>query len=251
MLFVKVLASVAENIRQALIKKSLLAIEYHIIRRDGFIYFPVKQHPGPDFEVVELEAQSFTPKYFKMKDLLSKLLTSAELESLTTSFDIVGDIVIVEIPEELEKKEKQIAEAVLKVHKNAKVIAKKTGPMEGEFRIRKLKVILGENRTETIYKEHGVKIKLDPAKVYFSIRLSSERKRIAGLVKSGENILALFAGVGPFPLVISKSHPDTNIVAIELNPEAVRYMEENIKLNNFRNILPINGDARNVVLSDY
>ena len=94
-------------------------------------------------------------------------------------------------------------------------------------------------------------MKVDVAKVYFSIRLSTERKRIAELVKPKENILALFAGVGPFPLVISKSHPKTEIAAIELNPEGVKYMEENIKLNKMKNITPVEGDAREIVLEKY
>jgi len=144
-----------------------------------------------------------------------------------------------------------IAEAVLSVHKNIKVVAKKMGPMEGEFRVRKLRVIAGENRTETIYKENGVRMKLDVAKVYFSVRLGTERKRISELVTPGERILALFAGVGPFALVIAKSHPDAEIVAIELNPDAVRYMEENIKLNKFKKIKAVLGDAREVVVREY
>ncbi|MFN7088860.1 MAG: class I SAM-dependent methyltransferase, partial [Candidatus Paceibacteria bacterium] len=159
----------------------------------------------------------------------------------------IGDIAIIEIPKSLEAKEAIIAEAVCKVHPNIKVVAKKEGPMEGEYRTRKIKVIYGEQRTETEYRENGTRILVDIAKVYFSPRLSFERKRIAGLVKDGENVLALFAGVGPFPLVIAKEHKKCNIVAIELNPEGARYMEKNIKLNKLVNVKVVLGDVNEVV----
>ena len=113
----------------------------------------------------------------------------------------------------------KIAEAILKMHKNVRTVLRKMGAMEGVFRVRKMQHVAGEKRTTTLYTEHGVKMMLDVSKVYFSVRLSNERKRIASQVKKGEKILALFAGVGPFPLVISKKHPDTEIVAIEQFPE--------------------------------
>jgi tRNA (guanine37-N1)-methyltransferase len=251
MLFAKVRKEIAEETRQQLIKDGALSKDYKIIRDEKFIYFPLTKEMRGKFEIVDLEAQAVPFKYLKLEELLTDFLTKEEMEQVVTSFDLIGDLIIVEIPGELESKEKQIAKSILEVHRNCKVVAKKTGAMSGEFRTRPLKVIEGENRTETVYKESGVAMKLDPSKVYFSIRLSTERKRIADQVKPGERILALFAGVGPFPLVISKTQPDCEIVAIELNPEAVKYMEENVKLNKCKNILPILGDAREIVMKNY
>jgi len=251
MLFAKALKKDGERIRRLLIESGAFANGYKILNDGEFVLFPITKRIKGDFEIVESDAEPMPKQFSKIKEALSGLLSEKEMEELVTSFDLIGDIAIIDIPEGLESKEKAIADAVLAVHKNIKVIAKKMGPMEGEFRVRKLKVIAGENRTETIYKENGVKMKLDIAKVYFSVRLGTERKRIAELVKPGERILALFAGVGPFALVIAKSHPDAEIVAIELNPDAVQYMEENIKLNKFKNIKAILGDARSVVLKNY
>jgi tRNA (guanine37-N1)-methyltransferase len=62
-------------------------------------------------------------------------------------------------------------------------------------------------------------------------------------------VLVLFAGVGPFALAIAKKRPDAHVVAVEINPEAVRYLKENIELNRFGNIEPLQGDAREVVPS--
>ncbi len=182
----------------------------------------------------------------KIKDLLTNVLTQAEMKKLITSFDIIGDIAIIEIPRGLEKKEKLIAKALMTVHKNIKVVAKKS-QIEGTYRIRKLRVIAGERRTETIHKEHNCIIKLDTSKVYFSVRLSHERERIAAQVKNGENVLVMFAGVGPFALVIARKKPNAKIIGIELNPVAAEYFKENIKLNKLKNCEALYGDVRKLI----
>jgi tRNA (guanine37-N1)-methyltransferase len=251
MLFAKVGKADGEATRRFLVENNAFAKGYRVFNEGEFVYFPISKRMKGGFEIVEMEAEPLPPQVTKMEDALRGMLDDDERERLVTAFDIIGDIAIIDIPESLQKKEKEIANAVLAVHKNIKVVAKKTGAMAGEYRVRPLKVIAGEGRTETVYTENGVRMRLDVGKVYFSVRLSAERKRICELVKPGERILALFAGVGPFPLVISKKHPDAEIVAIELNPDAVRYMEGNVALNKFKNIRPILGDAREVVLSHY
>lgn len=249
MLFIKVPDKKAEEVRKYLAAKGLYARDYKAFHEKNFVYFPVvRKIKG--YDIIEMEGEKFQ-RTRKLRELLSRLLTEKELENLVTSYDLIGDIAIIEIPEELEKHEKKIAGAILETNRRLKVVAKKLGRVESEFRVRPLKVIAGEKRTETLYTEHGCRMKIDVSKVYFSVRLSNERKRIAELVKPKENILALFAGVGPFPLVISKYHPDTDIVAIELNPEGVKYMKENIRLNKAKNIIAVEGDARKVVLGKY
>jgi len=194
-----------------------------------------------------------------LKEALSTKFSEEELRHLTKAFDIIGDIAIIEIPNELQAREKEIAESIMQVHRNIKVVAKKLGGMAGEYRVRPIKVIFGENRTETEYHESGCRMRFDVAKTYFSVRLSHERERIAALVnncdvKDGEKILALFAGVGPFPLVIARKNKGKplRIAAIEMNPDAAKYMKENVRLNKMDGIIePIEGDARKVVMDRF
>jgi tRNA (guanine37-N1)-methyltransferase len=166
-----------------------------------------------------------------LKDALKGKLTEEEFNHLKTSFDSVGDIAILEIDDEIKSKEKLIAETLLKLQKNIKVVCKKEGIHEGQFRTQKLKVLAGENRKETICKENGIQLKLDVENVYFSPRLSTERARIASLVKPKEEILCMFSGCGPYPVVILKNQQDVKITSIELNPTGVKYQRENIILN--------------------
>ena len=184
MRFLKVPRKLGEKTRQELMAGGMLDDDYPISSEGGFIYLPLAAgaDPGQKFEIVEREAQKREMPPKNLADALSGLLNETERDALIASFDIIGDIAIVEIPEGLEPKEKEIGEALLRVHKNVRTVLKKLGPMEGEFRVRRLGFLAGENRTETTYRENGVPMKLDVAQVYFSVRLAGERKRIAELV---------------------------------------------------------------------
>ncbi len=181
-----------------------------------------------------------------IKDELKEKLTKEEMNSLKRSFDIIGDIAQLEIPEELENKEKEIAEAVLKQHKNVNIVVKKIGITSGEERIRPVKVISGENRTETIHKENNYSFKLDINKVYFTPRLVSERKRVISQIKEKEIVFDLFAGVGVFAIPSTKKAE--KVIAIDINSDAVRYMKENAMLNKVWSKIEIyEGDCRKVI----
>jgi tRNA (guanine37-N1)-methyltransferase len=183
-----------------------------------------------------------------LKELLSDKLTKTELSLIPSSFDIVGDILIfADFPDELKNKEKLIGEIFLKTLKNVKVIAKKTGKYGGRYRTPKLKIIAGEKRKETTYRENNALLKLHVEKVYFSPRLGNERKRIACLVQSNEKILVMFSGCAPYPCVIGKNAHPKEIFGVEMNPIAHAYAKENIVLNKLKNVRLFCGDVRKIV----
>ncbi|MEM4633804.1 MAG: class I SAM-dependent methyltransferase family protein [Candidatus Anstonellaceae archaeon] len=245
-LCVKVEKAHAEETRQKLLAQKLLETKYAPFRDRDFVYFPVKKAPA-GMAVVELSLEERQTLAGSLRLALKDKLEEKEIGMLVGSFDIVGDIAVVEIPHELEKKEGIIASEIMRKHRNIRVVAKKLGATSGEFRIRPVKVIAGEPRTHTVHKEGGCFFELDLNKVYFSPRLGTERGRIANLVKPGEKILVPFAGVGPFAIRIAKKQKDAEVIGIELNPEAVEYFERNIKRNSVRNISAICGDAKKIL----
>ncbi len=228
------------------LKELGLIDERRIIDSDEeFVYIPVLEG-SCGREVVERELeQKEVRKGFR--ELLIERFGEENAKGVLSSYDVVGDIAIIHIPEELAEREKEVGKLLLEGDKKVHVVLKKAGGREGEFRITKLEHLAGEERTETEYVENGVRMKLDISRVYFSPRLSNERKRITGEVKEGENVLILFAGVGPFALEIGKEVPSAKVVGVELNPDAVRYFEENIQLNKLGNVEAVLGDARRVV----
>lgn len=184
----------------------------------------------------------------RLKDILREKLTKKELSLVPSSFDMVGDIIIFsDFPNELSKKEKMIGNEILKHFRHFKSVFKKTKKYSGKFRTPKLKLLAGEDNKETIHKENNVKLKLNVEKVYFSARLSEERKRIAEKVRKNEKILVMFSGCCVYPLVIAKNTKAGEIYGIEINPIAHKYALENVKLNKINNIKLFLGDAKKVL----
>ncbi len=183
-----------------------------------------------------------------LKEVLKDKLTASELKSLYAGFDIIGDIAVLKIPEPLMLKRHLIAESLLKAVKSVKTVLQQTTPVEGEYRLRGLEVLAGEPKFETIHKEHGCLYKVDLRTAYFTPRLSAERLRVANQVREGEVVINMFAGVGPYSILIAKKVREVRVYSIDNNPEAYRYMQENIKLNKVEGkVIPILGDAAKVI----
>ena len=182
-----------------------------------------------------------------LKRSLENILTSQESQELISSFDQIGDIIIVRIPDSLLAKKKLIGETLLNEVKIAKSVFYQASAVEGDFRTRNLEILAGEDKTETEYKEFGCKFTVDVENAFFSPRLSTERERIANLVQDGETIVNMFAGVGMFSIMIAKKKKCT-VYSIDINPIAAKLCEKNIISNKLAgNIISINGDASQVI----
>jgi tRNA G37 N-methylase Trm5 len=181
------------------------------------------------------------------RELVEPRLSERERTHLKTSFDVVGDIAILEIDKELRRKQKLLADTLLSTQKHIKTVLRKDGAHEGEFRTQKLHYLSGERRTETLYRESGAQLKLDVGQVYFSARLGHERLRVAQSVKPGERVLVMFSGCAPYPVVIAKNAQPKQIVGVEINPVGHRYGLENLRLNKLSNVILLQGDVRTVI----
>ncbi len=178
----------------------------------------------------------------------SKIVNSKESKLVPKAFDTVGDIAIFnDFPRDLKKKEKLIAEKIISLNKNIKVVAKKSKKYSGRLRTPKIKILAGEKRKETVHTESGCKLNLDVEKCYFSTRSGTERLRVANLIKRGELVLVLFSGIAPFPCVISKKSKAKEIHAIELNRIAHKYAQKNIELNKIKNVILHRGNVKKVL----
>lgn len=177
------------------------------------------------------EFESRTRNVQSLEETLEGILNPDLVASLPASFDIIGDIAVVEFSHELAHNEKVVAEGILRVHKNVRTVFAKAGAVSGTDRVRPLRHLAGEDRTVTIHREFGCSFKVDLAKTYFSPRLSTEHQRVARLVEPGECVVDMFAGVGPFSILIAKRLEDVEVHAVDSNTEAAKLIEENIRLN--------------------
>jgi tRNA (guanine37-N1)-methyltransferase len=185
-----------------------------------------------------------------LKESLKNQLTKEELEKAPNSYEVIGSkekaVVIVEIPEELESKKELVAKSIMQMHKSVKSVLKKVSERKGEFRMREFELIAGSEDTEVLHKEYGYVLKVDPQIVYFSEKEGSERERIALQVKQNETVMLMFAGIGAFAVAIAKKQTLVGkIISIELNPQAVEYIEENALINRVADkIIAIEGDVK-------
>jgi tRNA (guanine37-N1)-methyltransferase len=183
-----------------------------------------------------------------LKTVLAGKLEPKQLKRIYKSFDIVGDIAIVRVPDSQRHQSTIIAEAIMSVHREVRAVWRQSSSVSGDFRLRSLEFVLGEKRTETLYREQGCVYRTDLREAYFSPRLSYERMRIAGLIKKGEAVVNMFAGVGCYSIAIAKHSEPLKVYSVDINPSAFKYILENIRLNRAETlVVPLQGDAKTVI----
>ncbi len=164
-------------------------------------------------------------------------------------FQIIGNIAI--LKSGLSPKEARLqSQNILAKHSAIKSVYRYSGFVSGDFRTPKVSWVSGQKNPVTIHKENGCLYKLDIQKVMFSKGNVAERGRLPPLVKPGEIIVDMFAGIGYFSIPLGKSVAG-RIYSIELNPVSFRFLKENIRLNKFLGkVIPVLGDCRIVKLPE-
>lgn len=160
------------------------------------------------------------------------------------SYERIGDVVVVNELDGFSREE--AVEAILEHNPGIDSVLLKSEEVSGEFRVGGYENIYGEG-TETVHREHGTRLKVDPTEMFFSEREGTERKRIFESVEPGEEVLVMFAGAGPFPVTIARNSEPAHVVGVEKNPEAVRYARENIEMNSVGDTVEmVEGDVRKI-----
>ena len=167
---------------------------------------------------------------------------------LPSSYQMVGHVLLLKLPKIRSLKQKQkIGRSIMTLLPNVKTVCE-IKEVKGEFR-EPVVVKLAGNGTATIHKENDIFYKLDTEKIMFSKGNLNERKRLIGQVKENENIVDMFAGIGYFSLGLAKFTKAREILAIEKNPHAYRFLTENIQMNKVSRINAIQGDCTMAAMS--
>ena len=208
-----------EQVRSALFESGQLDLSARIRAEGDCLLIPVLCDSYMDYEVVDAEMQVQEQRPTDYRDVAD--VADNLREHLPSSFDVVGDVAMIKLPDELKPYATQIGEALLKVNRSIRVVFEDHG-VKGEFRIR---------------------LYTDPSRVYFNPRLSSERARIAGLVNDGETVIDMFGGVAPFGTVMCRLACPKAVYSIDLNPDAEHFARMNAERNHIANLYPMTGDS--------
>ncbi len=234
-----------EQTRQALASAGVLSEDYQIVHEDGTLYIPVTD-------------PATVPKEFKTitRELPARegLQAPADILGFEPSLERLGDVVIVD--EDDSERAQEIADAVLDSDLPARSVLNRASKIKGELRVRDWELLaerddpdVDRKPTETVHREYGHEFLVDLDSVYFSPRLATERHRVVEQIQPGEQVLDMFAGVGPF--AIPAASRGAEVVAVDLNETAIEYLRENADRNGVsERITAIAGDIHEVA-ADY
>ena len=213
-------------------------------------------------EVVFVDPIPNTPNHGSWKEIFEKEIGQNMIskldDRLSTGHEIIGDIMIQpahRFSDEIPNYVHALVRAKMETHPRIRMTLFDYG-VKGKFRVRDLeiaairldKIVQGIElnkvpdyllSSETIIKESGLKIHLDPRQVYYSGKLENERLETTQKLLDFRDeinrplaICDLYCGVGP-NLVHLLSHDKLtgSILANDLNPACIPYL--------FRNLSPL------------
>lgn len=153
------------------------------------------------------------------------------------AYDQIGDLLILKIPDALERFSSEIGTALLTQTSSARLVLRDRG-VQGEFRVRQLEIIAsrdGSKLTQTTVKENGCEILVDPARTYYSPRLAGERantlksaRTLHEVLGRGLRVCDAYAGVGPALLPLLRAGLVKNLLANDLNPATTALLHSNL-----------------------
>jgi len=200
-----------------------------------------------DIRIKENTFEPIVARPRNLRDAVQAMVPANLLSALPRSLDVVGDIGIVELSPELEPYSLEIGKGILQVNPHIRLVMKKASDVSGAFRTRGLQTLAGSGGMETIHREFGCSYRLDVTSVYFNPRLGHERRRVANQVLAGDVVVDMFAGVGPYSILIAKLQPHAKVYALDINPRAIQYLKENVLANGVADrVFPSLGDARTI-----
>ena len=167
------------------------------------------------------------------------------------SFDRFGNIILLKFPRETKLKDKKkFAKEILEKNSSAKTVLEKSDKFSGRLRRMKTTYLAGEKNKEVLYRENNCVFRFNIDDTYFSPRLSNERKEIANSIKKNQEVLVMFAGVGPFSIVIAKNSKAKKVYSNEINRKANKYEKLNLELNKVKDRVElIPGDIKKIKLN--
>ena len=240
---VKVEKNKGQEVFERLKEEDRLDGRRRIEERDGELIIPVKE--GTVEDILEERMDRPTP-FQKIQNIVD--IPEHMKEKLPDRWEMVGDVLLIKLPRELDGKKEYIGKVYAEVLGMKSVLIQ--GGIIGTKREPEVELIYGEE-TETVHLENGIKYKLDLAELMFSSGNIDERVLMAGMPEDGETIVDMFAGIGYFTLPMAVHSKPEKIYSLEINELAYGYLNENVELNGVEEVVETwNGDNREFSKSD-
>ncbi len=213
---------------------------------------------------LEYHGRKLTPfDHFRLA--VAGTLTDEQINMFPRSHDIIGDLIIIKIPSQLEPHDSLIGTSFLKANPNLRLALHDNG-VQGSFRRRSLQPLAVRLQTGSIQprpfstppptltkvKESGMLLWVDPVAAYYSPRLANERQFSLKIARDLRQKLQRplriadpFCGVGPFLSLVAKE-PGLceSILGIDLNSSAIKLAQSNVLRPTKETSIELNIDLR-------
>ncbi|XP_076605513.1 tRNA (guanine(37)-N(1))-methyltransferase [Chaetodon auriga] len=177
----------------------------------------------------------------KSEEVLEAVLPQGQ--DVTSGFSRVGHIAHMNLREHQLPYKNLIGQVIMDKNPGVTCVVNKTNIIDSTYRNFKMELLAGDENMVAKVKENGMTYEFDFSRVYWNPRLSTEHQRVVQLVKRGDTVFDVFAGVGPFAIPAARS--GANVLANDLNPESYRWLQHNCKLNKVENkVRSFNLDGR-------
>jgi tRNA (guanine37-N1)-methyltransferase len=220
----------AERARRALASRGLLRPGVGWLHEGDRVIIPLRAAPTPPLDLGELVEREFPSPAVEAVHSYRELLADLPEEKraqLPRSFDVVGDVVLLRLPPELEAESARIGEALLRFVPGARIVGADEG-VHGPDRRRSLRRLAGSGDWSTVHRENGLRLDVDLEAAYFSPRLAREHRLVADAVRPGDRVLDLCCGIGPFSLLIAEGGRARSVTAVDRNPAAIELLRRNL-----------------------
>jgi tRNA wybutosine-synthesizing protein 2 len=210
---------------------------------EGSVSLPVTAIPDA-VDYREVVRQVGEPRLRDLADhLRERGWSDDEIDAAPASWAVLGTVVLVDVGDA--PRPDELGEALLALHGAADTVLAR-GPITGAHREPDVTVLAGEGDTETVHREHGTTYAMDLAEVMFSPGNKAERARMGEVVREGERVVDMFAGIGYFTLPMARA--GAAVTAIERNPASFEFLLENVRRNGVTDrVQPYRADCRDVL----
>jgi len=206
-----------------------LAVDLEILAEGDQLALPLRDGADPSPEWGAVGERDFpelpAPVRSEFRDLLG--WTEEAKALLPRSFDVVGEIVLIRLPVELEERRFEVGEALLRFVPGSRLVGLDRG-VEGAERLRQVERIAGAGSWQTRHRENHLEFDVDVRRAYFSPRLAREHALVADEVREGEHVYDLCCGVGPFSVTIARDGRARSVTAVDANPAAIELMDRTL-----------------------
>ncbi|KAK2069007.1 hypothetical protein P8C59_003617 [Phyllachora maydis] len=183
--------------------------------------------------------------FWSYHDIMTAILPEEFHGDIPCGFNTAGHVAHLNLRDQFKPYKKLVAEVLLDKNPIIRTVINKVDMVGSgsEFRTFQYEVLAGDDNLQVQVSEGGCVFEFDYSKVYWNSKLEAEHRRIITMLKPGEVLCDVMAGIGPFAVPAGKR--GVFVWANDMNPESYASLQHAIGKNKVSPFVrPFNQDGR-------